>query len=249
MPRRLESASPRAGVSQTEAGRRTPSSSSPAAVKRRSAPAAAAGEEAAPGRVEKTAKPLSPAEQAERHYREALTWMQQGHPAKTEEALRAALASDPGHVGAREWLAGLLLQRGHSQEALALLEEGLALANPTSPRLALLAARLYVEQGADDRALTLMEKARAAVERDAAFLSFLATLYQRAGRHAEAVQTYTEAVGLDPSEGRSWLGLGISLEALRKNQEAVRAYERALLDTRLDIRLRRYAQERLGKLK
>lgn len=199
------------------------------------------------GLVEKKLKPLTPAERAEGHYRHAFALLKQGQAAKAEEELRAALAAHPGYAPARELLAGLLLQRGHAPEAQALLEEGVKLG--PEPRLARLLARLLVERGADDAALAVMEAARGAAGRDAEYLSFLATLYQRAGRHAEAIAAYTEAVGLRPADGRSWLGLAISLEAQQQRSEAARAYERALASSGLDGRLRQYAQQRLEKLK
>ncbi len=199
------------------------------------------------GQVEKNLKPLTPAEQAEGHYRRALAWLEQGETEKAEEALRAALAAHPGMAAARELLAGLLLQRGHARQAQALLEEGVKLR--PEPSLARLLARLLVEQGAQGEALRVMEGARDAASRDAQYLSFLALLYQHAGRHAEAIAAYTEALGFQPADGRSWLGLAISLEAQQKHSEAASAYERALAGSGLDSRLRQYAQQRLEKLK
>lgn len=223
----------------------TPSSSSPPprTPAAQGTIAAAQGD----GLVEKKLKPLTPAERAEGHYRRAFALLKQGQAAKAEEELHAALAAHPGYAPARELLAGLLLQRGHAQEAQTLLEEGVKLG--PEPSLARLLARLLVERGADDAALAVMEAARSAAGRDAEYLSFLATLYQRAGRHAEAIAAYTEAVGLRPADGRAWLGLAISLEAQQQRSEAARAYERALASSGLDGRLRQYAQQRLEKLK
>ena len=211
--------------------------------------AAETGNEAGgPTVLEKTMKPLAPQEEAENDYRQAGAKLHQGRAADAEPLLAKALRADPGHVKARELAAGLALRGGRWREAQQLLTQGLS-ASPKHYPFAQMLARIHVEQGADAQALATMEAARAAGEQDADFLSFLATLYQRAGKPAEAVQTYTAAVKLRPQDGRTWLGLGISLEAQKEATAAAEAYQRALASGGLDNRLQQYAQQRLAILK
>jgi MSHA biogenesis protein MshN len=77
----------------------------------------------------------------------------------------------------------------------------------------------------------------------------MATLYQRAGRHPEAVEAYSRAVRLNPQQGRWWLGLAISLEAAQNHGAAADAYQRAVQSGGLDSASRQYAQQRLVLLK
>jgi MSHA biogenesis protein MshN len=194
--------------------------------------------------IEKTAHPLSPAENAEQDYREALKFVDQGRMDDAQAKLAAALAANPAHVNARELLAGLSLQRGHAAEAKKLLEEGIATVPGYYP-FAQLLARELVQEGAEPQALSLLEKSRAAAAQDADYIAFLAVLYQRAGNHPAAVQAYRQALSLKPGEGRWWLGLGMSFDAEQKTTAAQDAYARALASGNLDAKLREYAQQRV----
>src|SRR3989344_841115 len=141
-----------------------------------------------------------------------------------------------------------LLQKGHWREAQQLLEQGVAKLPAYYP-FAQLLARIYVEHGADQKALTVMEASRRAGAENPDYVAFLAALYQRAGKHAEAVKTYSEAVTLNPQEGRWWLGMGISLEAGQDWNAAAAAYQRAIESGLLEDNLLKYARQRLAVVK
>lgn len=198
--------------------------------------------------LEKKVKPLSPQDKAESQYRLAATSLQQNRVSEAEGQLRAALAAQPTHVKARELLAGLALQGGRWRDAQSLLEQGVA-QHPQHYPFAQLLARSYVDHGQDAKALSLLEKARDAAGANADYFAFLATLYQRNGRHGEAVKSFTEAVRLHPQEGRWWLGLAISLEATEQWKASSDAYQRAITSGSLDKQLLQYAQQRLTAIK
>jgi MSHA biogenesis protein MshN len=193
-----------------------------------------------------TGHPLTPAEQAENMYRDAVQRVRQLRTADAEQQLRSALALDPKHVHARETLAALLVEQGRWLEAEALLEEGLGL-RPDQVSFGFLLARLYVEQGRDTAGLQMLERLRPHAGGDADFTAFLATLEQRTGRHADAIGHYQQATSARPAEGRWWAGLGISLEAENQRDAARAAYERASA-LALDPRLAEYVAERLKQL-
>ncbi len=237
----------------------------PAAKPREGAkPAPVADKPAGKTVMEKKVKPLTPEDKAEREYRLAATSLQAKRVGEGESHLRAALAAQPGHVKARELLAGLALQSGRWRETQALLEQGLNLTPGHYPYAQLL-ARVYVDHGSEKKALELLEKSRAAALADAddsrdgggrvvpgaaaEYFAFLATLYQRAGRHDEAVKSFSEAVKLRPQEGRWWLGAAISLEAAEQWKAAGEAYQRAAASGSLDKQLLQYSQQRLAVVK
>ena len=141
-----------------------------------------------------------------------------------------------------------MLQQGHWREAQQLLEQGVDKV-PAHYPFAQLLARIYVEHGAEEKALTVMEESRRAGASNPDYLAFLAALYQRTGKHAEAVNTYKEAVMLNPREGRAWLGLAISLEAVQDWNNAGAAYQRAIGSGTLDDNLLKYARQRLAVVK
>ena len=198
--------------------------------------------------LEKKVKPLSPQDKAESQYRLAATNLQQNRVSEAENHLRAALAAQPAHVKARELLAGLALQGGRWREAQSLLEQGVA-QHPQHYPFAQLLARSYVDRGQDLKALSLLEKSREAAGTDAEYFAFLATLYQRNGRHPEAVTSFTEAVKLRPQEGRWLLGFAISLEATEQWKASSEAYQRAAASGSLDKQLLQYSQSRLAAIK
>ena len=211
---------------------------------------ASAGEEAESdaARVDKKITPLTPEQQAESGYRQAANLLQQGRKTDAEQNLRSALAAHPGHIKARELLAGLELQNGRWREAQQDLEQGLAKVPAYYP-FAQLLARVYVEHGSDQKALAVMESSRQAGASNADFMAFLAEMYRRAGRHPEAIKAYAEAINLNPQEGRWWLGMGISQEAGQDWKAASEAYQRAIGSGGLDEKLMQYAKQRLAIVK
>lgn len=198
--------------------------------------------------MDKRVKPFSPNEKAESEYRRAADLLQKGRMADAEKHLKLALGADATYTPARELRAGLMLQQGHWREAQELLEQGID-AVPGHYPFAQLLARVHVEHGADHKALAVMEASRRAGAENPEYMAFLAALYQRAGKHAEAVKTYGEAVKLNPQEGRWWLGMGISLEAVQERDAAGAAYQRAINSGVLDDKLLRYARQRLEIVK
>ncbi len=198
--------------------------------------------------LDKKVKPFSPDEKAESEYRQAVDQLQKGRMTDAEKHLKLALKANEAHTPARELLAGLMLQQGHWREAQQTLEQGIGKVPKHYP-FAQLLARVYVEHGADQKALAVMEESREVAAASPDYVAFLAALYQRAGRHAEAVKTYTEAVTLNPQEGRWWLGMGISHEALQDWNAAGNAYQRAVDSGALDDNLLKYARQRLAIVK
>ena len=200
------------------------------------------------GVMNKKLKPLSPDERAESEYRQAVSLLQKGRAADAEKRLKTALNLSAEHPQSRELLAGLALQNGRWHEAQQTLEQGIEKVPGHYP-FALLLARIQIEHGAETKALAVMEASRQAGAGSADYMAFLAELYRRAGNHAEAIKTYTEAIKLNPQEGRSWIGMGISLEAAQDWKTAADAYQRAIETGSLDDNLLKYARQRLAAVK
>lgn len=199
-------------------------------------------------RIEKTARVVTPRERALELHRTAAAQRKRGDIHAAEASLRAALAQDVNSIPARSDLVALQVERGRIPEALALLHDGLARA-PAHYAFAQLAARLHVEQGNDVQALAVLEASRAHAARDADYLGFLATLYQRAQRYADAAVAYDAALALRPQEARWWVGSGIVREAQGDVAGAAAAYARAQGNPALPPALGRFVHERLGALK
>jgi len=201
--------------------------------------------QAAPSSLERTLHPPSPEEKAESLYRKGVSLIRSGQERDGENALKTALAIYPPHIKARETLSLVLLQGHQFEQAKRILYEGIDIAPgyaPFSSRL----ARLYVEQGDETRALDLLEHNLGQVTPDGTYLGLLGTLYQRAAKPEEARDAFRQAINLQPDESRWWMGLGVSLEALRDWAAARDAYRRCLMNANTDPRVRQYAEQRLS---
>jgi len=203
--------------------------------------------EAASGQMEKTDRPYTAEEQAENTYQIALRLKAQGNLVEAERQLKPLLVAQPKHVKARELLVGIHFANGRVPEAQEALEQGVAQV-PAHLAFRYQLARLFLERDEEPRAVSLLEEARDQGHADPELPAFLAALYQRAGRHADAVKNYQAALAAKPQEGRWWVGLGISLETQQDSGAAREAYRRALDTGRLTASLARYAEDRLKAL-
>lgn len=202
--------------------------------------------EGGPGRI--TKRDGTPAERAESEYRRALAYVDQGRVAEGLDGLRTVLAMDPAHDEARRTLVALLLEARRTGEAAERLQEGLS-ANPANTAFAALLARLAVERGDSAGALALMLKHAPHAQQDAEYRAFLGTLYQRVGRHAEAIGEYAFALRARPGQGAWWAGLGISQEAAGREEDAKDAYRRARASGNLNEELAAFVDGRLRQMR
>lgn len=198
-------------------------------------------------RLERIERPLSPAENAENLYREGMAAFRLGRAQEGEQTLFAALTADRMHTAARDALSAVLLENQRYEEVKKLLSDGMDLLPGYAP-FAYRLARVYVDRGDEAAALALLDAHRSRTSPDADYLGLLATLYQRAGRHGDSRDAYRQALALRNDEGRWWMGLGISLEALQDWTAARDAYQRSALDTRTESRVREFAEQRLAAI-
>lgn len=182
--------------------------------------------DAAPAAVEITARPPSPPQQAENEYQRGVSALRGGNTAAAESAFRAALRLDGEHLLARETLAAMLLGAGRLIEADEVLEQGRRFF-ARNRTLALLLARLRVEQGQTGAAVTILEQNLHGATARPDYLAFLAALYQRELRYDESIESYGRALALQPQQASWWAGMGISLENAGRRADAIKAYEQA----------------------
>jgi MSHA biogenesis protein MshN len=170
-----------------------------------------------------------------------------GRLAEAEAKLNRVLELDPKMHRAREMLVGLMIRSGRDDIAALLLDEGRKLA-PNRPLFALLQVRLLLQQGRRIAAIDLLENMKYPAGGGQKLLTMLAALQQQEAQHEKAVATYQKLIKLDPGNGNHWVGMGISLEALDREPEAMRAYDRSLRGDTLTPELAIYAAERLKAL-
>lgn len=185
-------------------------------------------------------------QQAESGYRRATAELQEGRISEAIVQLEGALEADPSHDAARQTLVGLLVEARRGNEAMRVLRGGLAL-DPRQGAMAMLLARLEIEHGGSG--IDTLMRTLPYAQGDAEYRAFLAGALQRAQRHVEAIEQYRAALRLMPGSGVWWMGLGISLQAEKRNAEAADAYSHALSSASLSPELRQFTERRLGQVR
>lgn len=206
------------------------------------APAAVATNPAAG--IDKRVRDQTPRQRADAEYARGAAALHQGRLTEARAGFEAALQIDPAHHGARQALAGVLLDVKQPAEAMLVLQEGLQIA-PAQFGFAMMAARLHVERGELDAAVQTLARSAEYAGNSADYSGFYAGLLQRQKRHADAIDMFDRALQLRPNTGVWLLGMGISLEALGRGAEALEAFRRAKASGNLSQDLQSYADQRL----
>ncbi len=192
-------------------------------------------------------KQVSPEQRADAEYRQAVAAMQQGHVADAVAGYREVLRLNPAHDEARQALVALLLENKQGAEAERVLQERLS-AKPGHTGFAMLLARLQVEHGALDQALTTLEKSLTYADAQADYQAFFAALLQRRNRHKEAITHYQIVLQLAPDNGVWLMGYGISLQSVQRTDDARNAFRRALESRTLSTELQAFVRQKLREL-
>ena len=200
-----------------------------------------------PSNVNKTIRPLTIEQQAQMAFQDAVKMLGRGDESGAQQKLEKALSIEPAHLRARETLSALLLNTGRVSEAAETLSEGLRL-RPASTALAKLYARVLVDQGDNDAAVAVLERARPLVASDPEYYSLLAVLYRGVGKHAQASQVYQQMLQVRPGVAVWWMGLALSEDAMGSSAKALEAYQRAQHSGGLKAEVLKYVQSRIAAL-
>jgi MSHA biogenesis protein MshN len=187
----------------------------------------------------------TPSQRAENAYRRALGVLEDGRVTEAIATLQAGLQIDPRHEAARQTLVGLLIEAGRPDDAMRQLQAALAI-DARQPALAMLLARLQLERGGP--AIGTLTRTLPYATGNGEYHAFLAGVLQREGRAHEAAEHYQAALKRSPGNGVWWMGLGIALQADKRDAEAVAAFARAQASGTLSPELQAFVERRLGQL-
>ena len=200
--------------------------------------------------IETTAdmKRVSPEQQADFRYREALALLSQGRGQDAQTALEEALRLDPKNLAARQALLSIFLTAKRYPQAEQILQEGLRL-NLAAASLASALASVQLERGDAAAALATLEKYASLSNGAAEYHGMYAALLQRGGRHSEAIEQFQTALKTHGNHANWLMGLGISLQAEKRNAEAEQAYSRARASQGLSPELQAFVEQRLQQVR
>lgn len=208
------------------------------------APMAAAAPAPTPAAIDKRPRNASANEAADTEYHKAMTAVRRGAITEAIAGLYATLKLDPRHVSARQALLSLLVEQQLLDDARALLEEGLTL-DPAQSGWAIALARLQLENGKLNDASDTLGRFSSHAEQNADYQAFFALLLQKQKRGKEAADRYRTALAIRPMESRWWYGLGLTLEADQKVQEAREAFLKARETGNLPAELANVIEQKL----
>ncbi len=196
-------------------------------------------------------KKMSPEQTANSNYQQALAYLQQGRVSESEAYLAKALELNPAHHEARLTLASLLLDNKRLNDAKDVLNTGLQI-SPEQNEFRIALARLQVNAGDQAAALNTLEQGLPYAANRADYYAFLATLLQRSGQHDVAITHYTKAIALENNTNsvktNTLVGLGISLQAVGKLENAQQVFTRAQQTGSLSPALASFVDQQLKKI-
>jgi MSHA biogenesis protein MshN len=187
----------------------------------------------------------TPSQRAENAYRRALGVLEDGRVTEAIATLQAGLQIDPRHEAARQTLVGLLIEAGRPDDAMRQLQAALAI-DARQPALAMLLARLQLERGGP--AIDTLMRTLPYAAGNGEYHAFLAGVLQREGRVHEAADHYQAALKRSPGNGVWWMGLGIALQADKRDAESATAFVQAQSSGTLSPELQAFVERRLGQL-
>lgn len=201
----------------------------------------------ADGRIERRDHPPTAKERAEAAYRAGSAALERGNLADAQARFDEALAFAADHVAARQSLLGLMLEAKRFSDAEALLLDGLD--HVRYAPFALVAARLQAERGDIVSAITTLESHENDARGNAEYLAMLAGMLQRAGRHAEAVDRYAQAIAVGNPRAVWHMGRAISLRELGRPAESRAAFQQSLETGSLTPEVQAYVERQIAVLR
>jgi tetratricopeptide (TPR) repeat protein len=165
-----------------------------------------------------------------------------------ESMFRAALVVESGDAEIWTYLYSVLSMTSRPEAAEQALQQGLV-ASDEPAALAKLYARVLLDRGEKDAAVSILRIHRPPAASDIEYDSFLAALLQQQGQFADAGEIYETLLTVDPGSGSTWIGLAMSHDSQGNRADALAAFERALTTGSLKPPLARYARRRSTELK
>ncbi|MFT6915240.1 MAG: hypothetical protein ACJAWL_001543 [Motiliproteus sp.] len=178
---------------------------------------------------------------------QALEKVQSHQLADAQQVLETLLRQEPLAFSSRTLLATLSIGAQQLDRAQQLIAEGLTL-DPNHPGLRKLSARQLIQWGALPAAIDMLNNNRPEVKEDPEFHQLRAAALQAAGEHQQAAEAYHSLLRIRADKPRWWIGLALSLEALKKPEQAKHAYKNVFKIPQVAPELTDFVRQRLVQL-
>ena len=173
--------------------------------------------------------------------------LKNGDTAAALKDLNDLLALEPRNASARKRLSSLEFAQGNPKRAAFLLDQGIKLA-PNDSSMRLMLARLLFRENRNPQALAILNEHPKNVIADNDLLSFRAALAEKQKDYATSLQDYAVLLQRQPGNARWMLGLAISQDKQKMNEDAVITYKRVKSSNQLSAQVVSFVDRRLAAL-
>lgn len=184
---------------------------------------------------------------AEKLFQEAFVSYKKGDTSESLKKLNIVLNHEPGHTKARSTLALALSEKDHYELAYSVLNEGL-IQYPENVEWKKVYARLLLNQEKPIEASNLLEKQKPELAYNTDYYALQAAVLQKLEQHNEAARIYRDLLHVNPLKPVWWMGLGISLESLKRYDDALYAYQKATNNRALANGSRQFIIQRINRI-
>jgi len=184
---------------------------------------------------------------AEKLFQQAYIAYKQGKIPESLKKLNMSLDLDAGHVRARSTLALVLSEKDHLGLAYSVLNEGL-IQYPENIEWIKMYARLLLKEGKPIEARAMLSKHRPKLASNTEYYALQGAVLQKLSAHEEAARIYRDLLHVNPLKGVWWMGLAISLESLKRYDDALYAYQKASSNSTLAKDTRLFLSQRINRL-
>lgn len=177
-------------------------------------------------------------------YERAIKLSETGNPQAAVDIFMKLLQTYPDYHDARIAMAAIILNNGNTAEANKIIDDGLDI-EPDYPPLLEIKSRILTSEGKTNEALLLLQSEHPDINESPDYYVLMAALLNRTEKYEEAVKLYQKLVQIKPHDSSLWFGLGVALDKLGKNNDAMEAYRKASIAGRLNAPALAFLQNRL----
>lgn len=184
---------------------------------------------------------------AEKLFQRGYTAFKRGKISESLKKLNMSLDQNAGHVNARSTLALILSKQGHLDLAYSVLNEGL-IQYPDQTNWVTIYARLLMKEGKLVAANNFLSNISPDFHIHTDHYALSAAILQKLNEHEQSARIYRDLLQVNPLNSTWWMGLGISLEALKRYEDALYAYQKASNNASMATDLKSFIKGRINML-
>ncbi len=184
---------------------------------------------------------------AEKLFQQAYVLYKKGNISESLKTFNMSLNQDAAHVNARSTLALVLSEQDHFELAYSVLNEGL-IQYPENTEWIKMYARLLLNEGKNLEARAMLARQKPELVKNTEYYALQAAVLQKLNGFEESAIIYRDLLHINPLKGIWWMGLGISLESLKRYDDALYAYQKAFNNSSVAKDSREFLSSRINRL-